>query len=98
MELDSQDKLVVHTKVQLKFMMKGKGKEHVKEGNSLAKVIRKQAPTKTKENQKMLQWIQMGSKRSTMGKPSQFGWLVCYSLDSSTTRPIGGVFTHMGAH
>jgi hypothetical protein len=62
MELDSRDIIVVHTKAQLKFMMKGKGKEHVEEGNSLAKVIRKRAPTKTKENQKMLQWIQMGSK------------------------------------
>jgi hypothetical protein len=39
MELDSHDILVVHTKAQLKFMMKGKGKEHVEEVNSLAKVI-----------------------------------------------------------
>jgi len=55
--------------------MKGKGKEHVEEGNSLAKVIRKRAPTKTKENQKMLQWIQMGSKDQQWVNQANLGGL-----------------------
>jgi hypothetical protein len=43
-------------------MMRRQGKEHVEEGNSFAKVTWKQALVKTKEIQKMLQWIWMGSK------------------------------------
>jgi hypothetical protein len=39
-----------------------------------------------------------GSQRTTMGRVSWFGWFVCYSLDNSTTEPIGGVFAHLGIH
>jgi hypothetical protein len=63
MEFDSHDiPIIVHTKVWSKFTMRVKGKEHVEEGNSLAKVIWKQAPAKSKQIQKILQWIRMGSK------------------------------------
>ncbi len=62
MEPDSPDILVVPTKVQSKFMMKHKGEEQVEEGSSPINVTRKQAPIKIKESQKMLQWMQMGSK------------------------------------
>jgi hypothetical protein len=33
-----------------------------------------------------------------MGKTSQFGWLVCCSLDNSTTKPIGKVLPHSRVH
>jgi hypothetical protein len=49
--------VVIPTKAQSKYMMRCKGKEHVEEGSSLAKVTLKQTPAKVKEIQKMLQWI-----------------------------------------
>lgn len=33
-----------------------------------------------------------------MGKTSQFGWLVCCSLDSSRTKPIGKLLAHPRVH
>ncbi len=33
-----------------------------------------------------------------MGKASQFGWLVCCSLNSSTTKLIGRIFAHLRVH
>jgi len=33
-----------------------------------------------------------GIQRVTVGRVSQFGRLICCSLNSSTTRPIGGIF------
>ncbi len=76
MELDSHDiPIVVLTKAQSKFMMRGKGKEHVEEGNSPTKVTWKRAPIETKEIQKMLQWIWMGSKKQRWVKKANLGGL-----------------------
>jgi hypothetical protein len=62
-EFDSLDIPVdVPTKVWSKCMMRCKGKETLEERGSPTKVIRKRALVKGKEIQKMLQWIQMGSK------------------------------------
>jgi hypothetical protein len=33
-----------------------------------------------------------------MGKASWFGWLVCFLLDSSMTKPIGRVLAHLKVH
>jgi hypothetical protein len=54
---------VVPTKFRSKYMMKRKGKEQVEGGSSLTKVTQKQALVEAKEIQKMLKWIQMGSKK-----------------------------------
>ncbi len=56
MELNFHDiPIVVPTKAGSKFMMRSKGKEHVEEGNSPAIMTWKEAPTETKEIQKILQ-------------------------------------------
>jgi hypothetical protein len=39
-----------------------------------------------------------GIQRKIVGRASQFGWLVSYSLDSSMTRPVGGIIAHLGVH
>jgi len=53
-------------------------------------------------------WSKRNSKNSTMdldgfqkaivGRASQFGWLIYCSLNSSTTRLVGGVFAHLRIH
>jgi hypothetical protein len=43
-------------------MTRHKGKEKGEEGSSPTKITQKWAFAKTKEIQKMFQWIQMGSK------------------------------------
>ncbi len=66
---------VIPTKAQSKYMMRHKRKENVEEGNSHAKVTWKWTPIETKEIQKMLYWIQMGSKEQQWVERANLGRL-----------------------
>jgi hypothetical protein len=39
-----------------------------------------------------------GIQRMTVGRVSQFGWFVYYSLENPMTTPIGRVLAHLGIH
>ncbi len=45
----------------------------------------------------MLQWIWMGPKMK-MGRKSQFGRPIHYTLDHATRRPVGIIFAYLGGH
>jgi hypothetical protein len=67
--------VVVPTKVQFKFMMRRKGKEHMEEGSSPTKMILKRTPIKAKEIQKMLEGSEWDPK-SDNGQSEPI-WVAC---------------------
>jgi len=78
--------------------MRRKGKEQVEKGNSPTKITWKGTTTKMKENSRNVAVDSNGNQKTTMGIVSRFGLFVCCSIDSSMTKPIGGVLAHLGVH